>query len=75
MSKDKIGIDDFILECWRIDDTGWTFRLYSDQWWELKARSDVLGDFRAVTRGPLDVEETLVKLLDQIKAAKAEQDA
>lgn len=75
MSKDKIGIDDFILECWGVDSSGWMFEFYSDQWWEMKAESEDLGSFRAVSRGPLDVENTLVGLLDNIKATKARYDA
>lgn len=64
---DKIGIDDFILECWSIDDSGWKFVLLSDLWWEIKAESEELGEFRAHSLSHDDVEITLAKLLDQIR--------
>ena len=64
---DKIGIDDFILECWSIDDSGWKFTLFSDLWWEIKAVSDELGEFRAHSLYHDDVEVTLARLLEQIR--------
>lgn len=65
--EDKIGIDDFILECWSIDDSGWKFTLFSDLWWEIKAESEELGEFRAHSLYYDDVEVTLAALLDQIR--------
>jgi len=64
---DTIGIDDFILECWSIDDSGWKFTLFSDLWWEIKAVSDELGEFRAHSLYHDDVEVTLARLLEQIR--------
>lgn len=65
--EDKIGIDDFILECWAIDESGWKFVLFSDLWWEIKAESEDLGEFRAQSLSHDDVEVTLAKLLDQVR--------
>lgn len=66
MSK-RIGLDDFILECWGIDSSGWTFKLVTDMWWEIKAVSEKLGAFRAVSLDPSQgIEETLGDLLGQI---------
>ena len=67
---EKLGINDFILACWDIDDTGWKFRMVSDLWWEVVAVSEKLGKFRAVSGYSTDVEETLVKLLAKIEEAK-----
>lgn len=71
MDKEKLGINDFILACWDIDDTGWTFRLQSDMWWEVVAVSERLGKFREHSAYQTDVEETLRGLLKQIEEAKS----
>lgn len=68
---EKIGFEDFVLKCWDIDDAGWKFKLFSDQWWEMTATSDTLGKFRAVSDHATDVEETLGKILAKIEEAKA----
>lgn len=67
---DKIGINDFILECWKIDDTGWRFNLFSEGWWDVTAVSEKLGSFRNTSIGLSDVEETLAELLREIKHVK-----
>lgn len=62
-----VGLDNFILECWGIDD-GWTFSLISeDMWWELKATSERLGEFKIVTPGAFNVEKELATMLELIK--------
>lgn len=66
----RIGFEDFVLECWSIDEAGWKFKLVSDMWWEMTATSEVLGKFRAVSLYQTDVEDTLGKLLAKIKEAK-----
>jgi hypothetical protein len=67
---DKVGINDFILKCWGIDDTGWKFSLFSEGWWDITAVSDSLGEFRIISTHSGDVEETLAELLREIKKAK-----
>lgn len=69
MMKEKIGIDDFILACWDIDNTGWKIRVNVDLWAEAVAVSEKLGHFRAVSEYASDIEETLARLLDRIKEA------
>lgn len=65
-----VGLDNFILECWGIDD-GWTFSLISgDMWWELKATSERLGEFKIVTPGAFNVEKELATMLELIKKEK-----
>lgn len=68
--NEKLGIDQFVLKCWEIDDTGWKFRMVSDLWWEVVAISDRLGKFRAVSYYQTDVEDTLARLLDDINKVK-----
>ena len=65
--RPRISINDFINECWEVDDTGWSFHFYSDQWWLLRADSEALGEFSLPSRGQCDVEETLYLLLEKIK--------
>lgn len=67
---DKVGIDDFILECWNIDSTGWKFLMMSDLWWEIVAVSEKLGRFKATSECPIEVENTLAGLLEEIKETK-----
>lgn len=70
-----IGLDDFILECWGIDE-GWTFSLISmENWWELKAVSERLGQFKVVTPGAFNVEKELATMLETIKKTKKEYNA
>lgn len=66
-------IDDFIFKCWSIDSTGWKFKVISDLWVEVVATSDKLGQFRAVSLEPFEVEQTLTGLINRIETAAKQQ--
>lgn len=69
----KIGLSDFILECWGVDSKGWTFETFTDQWWEVRAVSETLGSFRRVALQPMQPEEQLGDMLDEIRQRKGEK--
>lgn len=63
-------MDDFILKCWGVDASGWTFRTTSDQWFEVVATSDTLGEFRTVAGSSKEMSENLNTLFQQIATTK-----